>query len=157
MNRQLFLCVAAAYLAFAGAASAETAQARQIRISTANKAAAEVKAEIKVAAKTVCEGLGGDCAERASLNAHRQFARLQRVNTAAPKPAARPTTIRIALAGKSQAQVRAEIRAAAQEVCANTNAGVGGLQACVSRAVADATQQLHGLRPAAIEQTASLY
>jgi UrcA family protein len=136
------LAIAAAVAAPAGAATNE------IRVSIANKNSVQIENEIKAAAATVCattsQAYADDCVDGAVMSAHRQLASILRAREAGKTPVAQSVSVvRISLKGKSQDQVHAEIRTAAQTVCkAQPNFSVVSYQACVTDTVRAAKAQL---------------
>lgn len=71
------------------------------------------------------------------------LAALVTVSAAIAAPASAATLIRVSLAGKSDVQVRSEITAAAQTVCATEKSAFAA--SCVETTVRDANRQLAGI------------
>ena len=136
------LAIAAAVAAPAGAATNE------VRVSITNKNSVQIENEIKAAAATVCSTTAkaqvDDCVEGAMMSAHRQLASIVRArDTGKTQVAQSVSVVRISLKGKTQDQLHAEIRTAAQTVCkAQPNFSVVTYQACVTDTVRAAKAQL---------------
>ncbi len=120
-----------------------------VRVPLAGKSAAQISADIKAAAETVCKGAGGvgACVQVAIGDANHQLTAIRRSHDTATKvEVARndPSTIRVSLKGKSNEQILAEVDAAAQSVCkaaTHSTAGVA-FSACVSTSARDAKERL---------------
>jgi hypothetical protein len=118
-----------------------------IHISLAGKAEAQVKAEIAAAANIVCAA-DASCLSATLEDANNQLAAIAKTHTAAsPAVAANvevaradPSTVHVSLVGKSQAQIDADIKDAAQTVCKAIDAN--DFAACVGDAINDAKAQL---------------
>ncbi|WP_066683116.1 hypothetical protein [Caulobacter sp. CCH9-E1] len=142
-----FAALAALAIAAAVAAPA-CAATNEIRVSIANKNSVQIENEIKAAAATVCattsQAYADDCVDGAVMSAHRQLASILRAREAGKTQVAQSVSVvRISLKGKSQDQVHAEIRTAAQTVCkAQPNFSVVSYQACVTDTVRAAKAQL---------------
>jgi hypothetical protein len=145
MKKFAILAAVAAVSAVAVPASA----AQLVRVSLAGKSAAQIDADIRAAATTVCTdrkaGVSDDCVTGTISDANRQLAAIFKARTT--KTVARHedlTVVRVSLKGKSADQINAEIKVAAETVCKATN-GSGNLsdyRACVGYAVRSAKAQL---------------
>jgi hypothetical protein len=145
----------AAAMTLAGAASASEVRvldpnAPVVHILLAGKSADQVKSEIFSAAKQVCAG-DEVCVIDTVADATVQYRRLSsRHNAKLSVLRDGQSTIRIALERKSPTAIDAEIRKAAQTVCAAVNTDSSDdMNACVSQAVGDAHRQLRGMVVAA--------
>lgn len=158
MNKFAALALAATVSAFgispALAADASHVDVQTVRISLVGKTDVQVRAEIRDAAATVCGETAGDCVTTSIRRANAQFNAITRKRAAAEAPArtakledgrAAVATVRVALAGRSAAQVEADINAAADTVCKATNDSAPDYRACVSGAVRSAKFQLRQL------------
>jgi UrcA family protein len=132
--------------AVAAPASAKTAE---VRVSIAGKNSVQIENEIKTAADSVCATSGSkiaqDCVDGALMSAHRQLASILRVRDAGKTPASETVSVvRISLKGKTQEQIHAEIRTAAQTVCKaqKPNFSVVNYSSCVADTVRAAKAQL---------------
>jgi UrcA family protein len=133
--------------AVAAPASAKTAE---VRVSIAGKNSVQIENEIKTAADSVCATSGSkivtqDCVDGALMSAHRQLASILRVRDAGKTPATETVSVvRISLKGKTQEQIHAEIRTAAQTVCKaqKPNFSVVNYSSCVADTVRAAKAQL---------------
>jgi UrcA family protein len=132
--------------AVAAPASAKTAE---VRVSIAGKNSVQIENEIKTAADTVCTTgskiATQDCVDGALTSAHRQLASILRVRDAGKTPATETVSVvRISLKGKTQEQIHAEIRTAAQTVCKaqKPNFSVVNYSSCVADTVRAAKAQL---------------
>lgn len=140
-----FAAFAALAIAAVVAAPAGAKTANEVRVSITGKNSVQIENEIKSAAASVC-GLGdATCVESATMNAHRQLASIMRARDTG-KPAAVETVsvVRISLKGKTQDQIHAEIRTAAQTVCKaeRPNFSVVSYSSCVAETVRAAKAQL---------------
>ncbi len=133
--------------AFAGAANA--APTTEVRVSLTGKNSVQIENAIKAAAAEVCATESKlnaqDCVDGAMMNAHRQLASIVHARDLGKTPAAESVSvIRISLKGKTQDQIHAEIRAAAQTVCKaeKPSFSVVGYQTCVTDTVRAAKAQL---------------
>jgi UrcA family protein len=128
--------------AVAAPASAKTAE---VRVSLTGKNSVQIENEIKTAATTVCGAGDVTCVDSAMMSAHRQLASIMRARDTG-KPAAVETVsvVRISLKGKTQEQIHAEIRTAAQTVCKaeRPNFSVVSYSACIADTVRAAKAQL---------------
>lgn len=135
------LAIAAAVAAPAGAKTV----ANEVRVSVVGKNSVQIENEIKTAAATVCGAGDVACVDSALMNAHRQLASIMRARDTG-KPAAVETVsvVRISLKGKTQDQIHAEIRTAAQTVCKaqRPNFSVVNYSSCVADTVRAAKAQL---------------
>ncbi|WP_232793394.1 hypothetical protein [Caulobacter hibisci] len=133
-----FAALVASLAAIAGPASAATS----VRVSLTDKSPAQIDADIKTAAKTVCAPLAWECVDAAVRDANRQLVGLMRARDAKPA-AVRATEVRLSLAGKSDEQIHAEIRAAAETVCASSkDYAPNERRVCVGGAIRAAKAQL---------------
>jgi hypothetical protein len=134
------LAIAAAVAAPAGAKTAT-----EVRVSLTGKNSVQIENEIKTAAATVCGAGDATCIDNALMVAHRQLASIMRARDTG-KPAAVETVsvVRISLKGKTQTQIHAEIRTAAQTVCKaeRPNVSVISYSSCVAETVRAAKAQL---------------
>ncbi len=145
MKKIAILAAVAAVSAVAVPASA----AQLVRISLIGKSAAQIDAEIRAAATTVCTDRKGvasqDCVTGTISDANRQLAGMSKVRSA--KPVARRddlTVVRVSLKGKSADQINADIKVAAETVCKATSGSrnLADYRACVGYAVRSAKAQL---------------
>ncbi|PIB93047.1 UrcA family protein [Caulobacter sp. FWC2] len=140
-----FAAFAALAIAAVVAAPAGAKTATEVRVSLIGKNSVQIENEIKTAATTVCGAADAACVENAMMVAHRQLASIMRARVAG-KPAAVETVsvVRISLKGKTQEQIHAEIRSAAQTVCKaqGPNFSVVNYSACVADTVRAAKAQL---------------
>ena len=119
-----------------------------VHVPLAGKSPAQISADIKAAAETVCKGAGGvgACVQVAIGDANRQLNAIRRAHDTSTKvEVARndPSTVRVSLKGKSNEQVLAEIDAAAQSVCKATHSTAGiAFKACVDSSARDAKERL---------------
>ena len=148
--------LAATVAAFAApslaAEAAPSLNVQSVRIALAGKSVAQVRAEIRDAATTVCGVPAGDCWTASVRKATSDFYAINRARQAAnPTPVrsarledgrADVASVRVALAGRSDEQIQADIAAAADTVCKATNGYAPGYRACVVGAVRSANEQL---------------
>ncbi|WP_340646014.1 hypothetical protein [Phenylobacterium sp.] len=149
--------VAAAVSAFAvpSFAADGVVSVDSVRIALAGKSDAQVRTEIRDAASTVCGALTGDCWANAVRKANADFSAISRARQpAAPAPVraakledgrATVASVRVALVGRSNDQIQADIAAAANTVCKATNDYAPDYRACVTGAVRSAQLQLRQL------------
>lgn len=146
-----FACLAAAAAATLFALPAAAADLRVsrnpspvVRIAIAGKTDAQVAAEIKAAAATVCGADAGSCAQTAVREANRQYAAIKRSRVAptAKVEVAREdrTSVRVPVTGRSLAQINADIEVAAKSVCKAV--GASDFRGCVDKASRSAKSQL---------------
>ncbi|MFZ0270016.1 hypothetical protein [Caulobacter sp.] len=144
MKKFAILAAVAAVSAVAVPASA----AQLVRVSLTGKATAQIDAEIRAAAQTVCTDRKGvvsdDCITGTINDANRQLAAIFRARTT--KTVARRenlTVMRVSLKGKSADQIQTEIKLAAETVCKATNPiTASDYRACVGSAIRSAKAQL---------------
>ena len=169
------IAIAAALTAVPAAAATPdlrvSPQGAVVRVSLAGKTSAQVDAEIKAGANTVCakNNLRGETLRSCVIDSIRDATgQLNRIVSANPTLAsAKPakllvsredkSVIRVAIAGKSDTQLSSEIAAAAETVCkVSTGATAGAsFRACVNGAVRDANAQLREIASAHPQQLAS--
>lgn len=123
-----------------------------VRISVSGKSQTQLSAEIKAAATTVCtdhQNLDSACFNDAVQDASDQVNAItlarsvaSSANVAVSHEGAAATAIPVALAGKSRAEVDAEVSAAARKVCSDDK---GLDSACFSDAVDQANDQLDAI------------
>ena len=147
-----FACLAAAAVAALIAMPAAASDLRVsrtpspvVRISIAGKTDAQVANEIKAAAVTVCGAAAGPCAQAATREANRQYAAIKRSQGAAETTKVEVVredraSVRVKLAGRSPAQIDADIDAAAKTVCKAVRAS--DFRGCVDKATRSAKSQL---------------
>ena len=133
------------------AVAAPASAAHLVRVSLADKSAAQIDAEIRAAAQTVCAdreaAASAACVDSAIYGATRQLNGIikARAGKAAPRREAL-TVARVSLKDKSAAQIQADIRLAAQTVCKATRpANHTDYRACVGGAVRSAKAQLQAM------------
>jgi hypothetical protein len=125
-----------------------------LRVSVANKAPAQIDADIKAAANKVCtdgRGLDAACAAEANDDAQGQ---LRRIISAHLAPASNPvsvsrltpSTVRVRLDGKTPAQIDTDINSAAKLVCKEVSDGQMEYLECTKAAVSDAQRQLRSAK-----------
>lgn len=134
------LAIAAVVAAPAGAKTAN-----EVRVSLTGKNSVQIENEIKAAAASVCGAGDINCVDSALLNAHRQLASIMRArDTGKPVAVETVSVVRISLKGKTQDQIHAEIRTAAQTVCKaqRPNFSVVSYSSCVADTVRAAKAQL---------------
>jgi len=158
----------AAFAAPSFAAEAATSvNVDSVRIALADKSDTQVRTEIRDAAAKVCRAPAGDCWAGAVRKANSDFNAINRARqAAAPTPVraakledgrAGVVSVRVALVGRSNDQIAADIAAAADTVCKATNDYAHGYRACVTGAVRAAKVQLRQLaRTEGSSQVASL-
>lgn len=129
-----------------------------VRVNVIGKTDAQVSAEIKSAAATVCAAERGPCVTNAVLNANRQYAAIKRVRDGAATARVEVVRedraiVRVKVAGRTIEQINADIDAAAKAVCK----AVGGTdtRACVDKALRNAKSQLREMQVASNDQFAS--
>jgi len=146
-----FACLAAAAVAALIAMPAAASDLRVsrtpspvVRISIAGKTDAQVANEIQAAAVTVCGAPGGPCAQTATREANRQYAAIKRSRSSAETKVEvvreDHASVRVKLAGRSPAQIEADIDAAAKTVCKAVRAS--DFRGCVDKATRAAKTQL---------------
>ncbi len=143
------VCAIAAAPAMAADLHVANSAASVVRITLANKAPELLSREIQAAAQLVCTDANAsvNCVQDTIADANRQVRELTNGRAGFTKiEVARndPTSISIALAGKSIAQVNQEIDAAATTVC-KTEVGAD-FRECVAGAAADAKHRLSETR-----------
>ena len=149
------------------AEAAPSVTVQSVRIGLAGKSVLQVRTEIRDAASKVCGTRAGDCWAVAVRKANSEFNAINRARqAAAPSPVrsakledgrAGVASVRIALAGRSNEQIAADIAAAADTVCKATNDHADGYRACVTGAVRSAKVQLRQLaRAEGSSQVASM-
>ena len=152
-----FACFAAAAAAALFAMPAAAADLRVspnpspvVRISLIGKTDAQVVAEIKAAAGTVCGAEGGPCVQSATRNANRQYAAIKRTRDAGATKVEvlreDRATVRVKIAGRSIEQINADIDAAAKTVCKAL--GTADYRGCVDKAARSAKTQLREMQVA---------
>ncbi|CAN5583318.1 hypothetical protein BH10PSE4_BH10PSE4_01320 [soil metagenome] len=134
---------------FAVPASAASA-VQLVRISLADKSTAQLDAEIKAAAQTVCAtATSTDCVTGAISDANRQLSGIVKARGASKTAYRREalTIVRVSLKGKSASQIDADIKIAAETVCKAANRGVdrSNYRTCVGGAVRSAKAQLQAM------------
>jgi replicative DNA helicase len=148
MKKFAILAAIAAVSAVAAPASA----AQLVRISLADKSTAQIDAEIRAAAQTVCTDrkavVSDECVTITISDANRQLgaiAKARVTKTVARREAV--TVMRISLKGKSAEQINADIKLAAETVCkaANTSGSRAEIRACVGGTVRSAKAQLQAM------------
>jgi hypothetical protein len=148
MKKFAILAAIAAVSAVAVPASA----AQLVRISLADKSTAQIDAEIRAAAQTVCTDrkavVSDECVTITISDANRQLgaiAKARVTKTVARREAV--TVMRISLKGKSAEQINADIKLAAETVCkaANTSGSRAEIRACVGGTVRSAKAQLQAM------------
>lgn len=151
--------LAATVAAFAvpsfAAEAAPSVNVQSVRIALTGKSVAQVRAEIRDAATTVCGAPAGDCWSSSVRKANSDFNAINRGRqAAAPAPVrsakledgrAGVASVRVALVGRSNEQIAADIAAAADTVCKATNDYAPDYRACVVGAVRSAKVQLRQL------------
>ena len=148
MKKFAILAAVAAVSAVAVPASA----AQLVRISLADKSTAQIDAEIRAAATSVCTDrkavASAECVTITIADGNRQLnaiAKAHVTKTVARREAV--TVMRISLKGKSAEQINADIKLAAETVCkaANTSGSRAEIRACVGGTVRSAKAQLQAL------------
>lgn len=129
-----------------------------VRVNVIGKTDAQVAAEIKAAAATVCSATFSPCVEAATANANRQYAAIKRAlggagGTRVEVVREARHSIRVKVAGRSIEQINADIAVAAKTVCKS----VGGpdYRNCIDQASRDAKSQLRDLQIASAEKFAA--
>lgn len=161
MNKFAALAVVATVSALgfqpALAADASRVNVQTVRISLIGKTDAQVRTEIRDAAATVCGASVSDCTSLAIRKANAQFDKITRKRAAIAAPTrtarlydgrAQVASVRVALAGRSPAEIEADINAAADTVCKATNETAPDYRSCVTGAVRSAKFQLRQLAQA---------
>jgi hypothetical protein len=145
MKKFAILAAVAAVSAIAVPASA----AQLVRVSLVNKSTAQIDADIRAAATTVCTDRKGvvsdDCMTGTVSDANRQLAAISKARaTKTVAPRQDLTVVRVSLKGKSAEQINADIKLAAESVCkaANGASNLSDFRACVGYAVRSAKAQL---------------
>ncbi len=144
MKKFAFLAAVAAVSAVAAPASA----AHLVRISLADKSTAQIDAEIRAAAQSVCTDRkpsdSTECVAAAISSANRQLNGIIKARSAqTPTRREALTVMRVSLKGKSADQIHADIKRAAETVCwASKPASQIDYRACVGGAVRSAKAQL---------------
>lgn len=147
MNKFAILAAFAAVSAVAAPASA----AQLVRIPLADKSTAQIDAEIRIAAETVCASrkavASTACIDATIADATRQLAGIVKArSTQAPARREALTVVRISLKDKSAQQIQADIRQAAETVCKASNpASHNDYRACVGGTVRSAKAQLQAM------------
>ena len=145
----LAVATAAALIAIPAVASdvrVSRAPTPVVRIAIAGKTDAQVTAEIKAAAATVCSAKIGECVDIAVRGANNQYAAIKRAKQRDANPAkvevAREdrATIRVKVTGRSLEQITSDIDVAAKSVCKAV--GTGDVRGCVAQATRSAKAQL---------------
>jgi hypothetical protein len=159
-----FAAVAASALFATSALAADLHAAPEVasvRIPVAGKSVAQLKTEIAAAAAAVCGAEQRFCVEDAIADADGQLALLDRspahVATQAVEVSKdEPLSRRVAVAGKTRAQILREIGDAARAVCAPLIGSSLDHTACVGQAESEARAQLDHAHVAAagVEQLA---
>lgn len=148
----LAVAATAALIAFPAAASdlrVSRTPTPVVRIAIAGKTDAQVTAEIKTAAATVCNATAGDCVDHAISGAKNQYAAIKRAKQRDANPAkvevAREdrATVRVKVTGRTIEQINVDIDAAAKSVCRAV--GAGDFRGCVDHATRSARSQLREL------------
>lgn len=161
-----FACLVAAATAALFALPAAAADLRVsrdpspvVRIAVAGKTDAQVAGEIRAAASVVCGKDVGPCAQAAIVAANRQYAAIKRSRDAAPTSKVEVVredhaSVRVKVAGRTVAQIDADIDAAARTVCKAV--GSADYRRCVDKAARSAKAQLREMAVApGAEQIAS--
>lgn len=146
MKKFVILSAIAALSAVAVPASA----AQLVRISLADKSTAQIDAEIRAAAHTVCVDrktvVSDACVIDAVSDANRQLTAI--VKARSTKIVARRenlTVMRVSLKGKSAEQINADIKLAAEAVCKAANTNRADVRTCVGGTVRSAKAQLQAM------------
>lgn len=147
MKKFAILAAVAAVSAIAVPASA----AQLVRISLADKSTAQIDAEIRAAATSVCTDrkavVSDDCVSVTISDANRQLSAIAKARvtkTVARREAV--TVMRVSLKGKSAEQIDADIKLAAETVCKAANAGSrADIRACVGGTIRSAKAQLQAM------------
>ncbi|RAK64246.1 hypothetical protein [Phenylobacterium kunshanense] len=159
-----FACLAAASAAALVAMPAAAADLRvskepvpMVRISLIGKTDAQVSAEIKNAAATVCNAEAGACVQTAVLNANRQYTAIKRARdggaTKVEVIREDRASVRVKIAGRSMDQIHADIDSAAKAVCKAV--GSADFRTCVDKASRNAKTQLRDMQVASIGEFAA--
>jgi hypothetical protein len=145
MKKFVILAAIAAVSAVAVPASA----AQLVRISLVGKSTAQIDAEIRAAATSVCTDrqavVSNDCVIATIGHAQRQLSGFSKArSTKAPARREAVTVVRVSLKGKSADEIQSEIKQAAATVCkaANSSGSHADYRACVGGAVRAAKAQL---------------
>jgi hypothetical protein len=146
MKKFAILAAVAAVSAVAVPASA----AQLVRISLADKSTAQIDAEIRNAAQTVCADrkavVSDACVTITIADANRQLnaiAKARVTKTVARREAV--TVMRVSLKGKSAEQINADIKLAAETVCKAANTNRADVRACVGGTIRSAKAQLQAM------------
>ncbi len=148
MKKFAILAAVAAVSAIAVPASA----AQLVRISLVAKSTAQIDAEIRAAAQTVCTDrkavVSDECVTMTIGDANRQLAAIAKARTARTVARTEAVTVmRVSLKGKSAEQINADIKLAAETVCkaANVSGSRADVRACVGGTVRSAKAQLQAM------------
>jgi hypothetical protein len=148
----LVVATAAAIIAIPAAASdlrVSRSPTPVVRIAIAGKTDAQVSAEINAAAATVCGAPAGECFGNAVRGANSQYSAIKRAHqrdaNLAKVEVVREdrATIRVKVAGRSMAEINADIDSAAKTVCKVV--GTGDFRGCVTNATRSAKAQLRDM------------
>ena len=146
MKKFVILAAVAAVSAVAVPASA----AQLVRISLADKPAAQIDAEIRAAAEAVCTDrkavVSNECVTVTISDANRQLSAIAKARTT--KTVARReavTVVRISLKGKSADQINADIKLAAETVCKAANSNRADVRACMGVTIRSAKAQMQAM------------
>jgi hypothetical protein len=146
MKKFVILAAVAAVSAIAVPASA----AQLVRISLADKSTAQIDAEIRTAANTVCTDrkavVSDECVTITIADANRQLNAISKARvtkTVARREAV--TVMRVSLKGKSAEQINADIKLAAETVCKAANNNRADVRACVGGTIRSAKAQLQAM------------
>lgn len=148
-----FAALAAASVLAAAAPAAAAQRADAVRIPVAGKTFGQVDGEIRAAAVTVCGAADQLCVSATVNDGLRQYRAIENAHRApaAVQPhielmAGGVYAMRVSLKDKTQAQIDADIRAAAHAVCKPTSLDVRELDSCVGGAVRGAQERLQALQ-----------
>jgi hypothetical protein len=165
MKLAALLAATALTVAFASPAAASEVRVAKtstpvVHVSLVGKSVAQIDADIQAAAATVCGDAKGPCAAAAVRDANHQLAAINRAHARANEPSkvdvarADPKSVRVAVTGRSLAQINADIDAAAKTVCKSESSS--SYRDCVDGAVRSAKAQLREMAQASRpEQVAS--
>ena len=145
--------ILAALVATSAAFAVPASAAQLVRISLADKSTAQIDAEIKAAAQTVCADRATapstECVTGAISDANRQLSGIIKARGVTKTAFRREalTVVRVSLKGKSASQIDADIKIAAETVCKAANRGVdrSNYRTCVGGAVRSAKAQLQAM------------
>jgi|WetSurMetagenome_2_1015567.scaffolds.fasta_scaffold32629_2 hypothetical protein len=151
MRKYVALAAVAASALLASSANAADLQGRNptapvVHIPVTGKTDSQIRAEIRTAAWSLCGAADATCVDTSVADAERQLDAIVHVKSparAVEASADGALMVRVAVAGKSEAQLRREIDSAAHAVCEPMSRDVAEYHACLGQAVADAEQQLH--------------